>query len=349
MHKVSGLNAQWFSTVLGTLSLSLALYVLSFVFGIGLLFSLGKVVFIAAIALFWFVFIMWIYRYTSNPLNLKNDFSSPDAISFTALLGVIFYACAFFYIAYFSPGKTVVEIILYLYFIVYFFILLLNILLNYMVYSGKVRLEKVSYANIIPSIVMGAGIILTSVLITGGYFSGNTEILTTIYFTTLMGFGISVLQFIFYGVSAFVSFMESKKDDRYMPTTMLPLGAISMIVINILFLPLFNSLGIFYLPESDAALISVTLWGVEILYFMVGSSVLFSGLKKKRSLSVWAFVFPVGISIFSDYLIWYTIGYNFFAAVIVLFSLILVVYYIYALSVTIGNIRVRKRSKTLAR
>ena len=334
MHKLSGLQSQWFSLVLGTLSVSLALYVISLAFNLHFLFTLGKFVFIAVLVIFWIIFILWIYRYVSASSNFRSDFSKPESISFTALLGVLYYAGAFFYITYFAPGGTTVEIILYLYFIVYFFILGLNILLNYMVYNGKIKIENMNYALLIPSIVMGAGVILTSVLIPGTYFSGNKEVLTAIYATTLTGFAISVFQFLFYGSAIFVSFMTGKKESYAMPTTMLPLGAVSMIVINLILIPTFNSLKIFYFPESVAETLSMAMWGVEMLYFLVGSSVLFSGIGKRRSLSVWAFVFPVGISIFSDFLLWDSLGYYFFKIVIVAMSAIMLFYYVYALSVT---------------
>lgn len=346
MQKLSDLQPQWFSLVLGTLSISLALYVISLAYSIHFLFTLGKIVFIAVLALFWIIFILWIYRYVLSPSNFISDLSKPETISFTALLGVLFYAGAFFYITYFTPGQSTVEIILYLYFIVYFLILGLNILLNYMVYTGKVKIENLNYSLLIPSIVMGAGVILTSVLIPGSYFSGNQELLTAIYATTLMGFAISVFQFLFYGSAVFVSFMMGKKESHSMPTTMLPLGAVSMMVINLILIPTFNPLKIFYFPESVAETVSVALWGVEVLYFLVGSSILFSGIGKRRSLSIWAFVFPVGISIFSDFLLWYYLGYYFFKIVIVAISLIMLFYYIYALSVTLEMIFSRRFSAT---
>ena len=344
VRKLSGLQSQWFSLVLGTLSISLALYVISLAFNIHFLFTMGKYVFIAVLALFWIIFILWIYRYISDPSSFRSDLSKPESISFTALLGVLYYAGAFFYITYFAPGGTTIEIILYLYFIVYFFILSLNVLLNYMVFSGKIKIENINYALLIPSIVMGAGVILTSVLIPGTYFAGNTGLLTAIYGTTLFGFAISVFQFIFYGSAVFVSFMMGKKESYAMPTTMLPLGAVSMFVINLALIPTFNSLKIFYFPESVAETLSMALWGVEVLYFLVGSSVLFSGIRRRRSLSVWAFVFPVGISIFSDFLLWDSLGYYFFKIVIVAISAIMLFYYVYALSVTMMMIFTERAS-----
>ncbi|WP_393971345.1 hypothetical protein OXIME_001618 [Oxyplasma meridianum] len=336
MQKLSGLQPQWFSLVIGTLSISLVLYVLSLAFSIPFLFTLGKYVFIAVLVIFWIVFILWIYRYILSPPNLKNDLSQPETLSFTALLGVLFYAGAFFYITYFAPDSTTLVIILYLYFIVYCFIMAVNIVLNYMVYTGKVKIEDVNYVFIIPSIVMGASVILSSVLIPSPYFSGNKGILTDIYITTLLGFAVSVFQFIFYGSAVFVSFMMGRKKTYSMPTTMMPLGAVSMFVINLMLIPTFNSLKIFYFPKPFAETLSIALWGVEILYFFVGSAVLFSGIGKIRSLSVWAYVFPVGISVFSDFLLWDFLGYYVFKIVIVAISVIILLYYIYAMSVTMG-------------
>jgi len=344
VKKLSGIKPQWFSLVLGTLSISLALYVLSLAFSISFLFALGEYVFIAVLAIFWIIFVLWIYRYVSSPSYLRSDLSNPETVSFTALLGVLFYAGAFFYITYFAPGETQVEIILYIYFFMYIFIMALNVLLNYMVYSGKVRIENVNYAFLIPSIVMGGGIILTSVLIPSSYFSGDMALLTSIYTTTLLGFGIFVFQFIFYGTAAFFSFMMGRKDPASMPTTMLPLGAVSMIVINLMLIPTFNSLKIFYFPESFAETISLALWGVEIIYFLVGSAVLFSGIRKRVFLSAWAFVFPVGISIFSDFLLWDYLRYFFIKIFIFAISILLLIYYIYALSETMGMIFSRRSS-----
>jgi tellurite resistance protein TehA-like permease len=327
-----GLDSGWFPVVLGTLSISLAFFIIYLVFHNQLIFDAGKIIYFIVLAFFAFVFASWLYRYIRNKKLIMEDYNDITKLSFLAFLGVLYYAFAFFYTAYVGISSFVAYLFFYLFIFFYLFVILVNIVLNYNLYTNKYSFDKVTYAILVPSIVLSANIILSSVLLTppiADYYS--RDILQIIYIMTMVAFGISFFQFLFVGISAYISHISNRPNYlQTSPAAMIPVGASSMLIINIMFMPLFNYIGLFQVPADLAIDLSIMLWGFDLFLFLVSGAIAITHIKCRQSMTVWAYVFPVGVSTFSDYMLWLYTKLELFVYSILIFTGGLIILYIYA-------------------
>jgi tellurite resistance protein TehA-like permease len=339
-----GMDSSWFPVVLGTLSISLSFFIIYLVFHNQIIFNAGKIIYFIVLAFFTFVFGSWIYRYIKDKKLILEDYNDMTKLSFIAFLGVLYYAIAFFYITYIGVNSFVSYLFYYLFIFFYIFVLLVNIVLNYNLYTNKYDFNKVTYAILVPSIVMSANIILSSVMLTppiSHYYS--TGILKTVYLMVIVAFGISFFQFLFVGITAYISHINNRPNYlQTAPAAMIPVGASSMLIINVMFMPQFNHIGIFYFPLSAAIYISIMLWGFDLFLFLVSGAIAITHIKQKQSMTVWAYVFPVGISTFSDYMIYAYTKLEIFVYSIIIFTVGLIILYIYA---WINTYRINKVKK----
>ncbi|WP_337860034.1 hypothetical protein [Ferroplasma sp.] len=326
------MDSSWFPVVLGTLSISLAFFIIYLVFHNHLIFDIGKIIYFIVLIFFFFVFGSWLYRYAKNKSLIREDYNDMSKLSFITFLGVLYYAFAFFYTAYVGISSFVAYLFYYLFIFFYIFVLLVNIVLNYNLYTNKYDFNKVTYAILVPSIVMSANIILSSVMLTppiSSYYS--TSILDTVYFMVMVAFGISFFQFLFVGISAYISHISNRPNYlQTAPAAMIPVGASSMLIINIMFMSQFNYINIFYVPLHLAINISIMLWGFDLFLFLVSGAIALTHIKRRQSMVVWAYVFPVGISTFSDYMIYAYTKLEIFVYSIIIFTAGLIILYIYA-------------------
>ena len=327
-----GLDSGWFPVVLGTLSISLAFFIIYLVFHSKFLFVVGKIIYFIVLIFFAFVFVSWIFRYIKNKNLIMEDYKDITKFSFIAFLGVLYYAFAFFYTSYVGLNLFVAYLFYYLFLFFYTVVILINIVLNYNLYTNKYSFGRVTYAILVPSIVMSANIILSSVMLTppmSKYYS--LSILRTVYFMVMIAFGISFFQFLFVGISAYISHISDRPNYlQTAPTAMIPVGALSMLIINIMFMPQFNYIGIFYVPLNFSVNTSVMLWGFDLFLFLVSGAVAITHIRQRQSMAVWAYVFPTGISTFSDYMIYSVTKLEIFVYSIVAFTVGLIILYIYA-------------------
>ena len=124
---------------------------------------------------------------------------------------MLYYAFAFFYTSYVGLNLFVAYLFYYLFLFFYTVVILINIVLNYNLYTNKYSFGRVTYAILVPSIVMSANIILSSVMLTppmSKYYS--LSILRTVYFMVMIAFGISFFQFLFVGISAYISHISDR-------------------------------------------------------------------------------------------------------------------------------------------
>ncbi len=328
--RFKGLGPEWFPVVLGTLALSLATYILYLVFDYYILFIIGKIIFYIVVIFYLFVLFSWAYRYIKNPKLIKNDFNNITSLSFTAFLGVLYFALAFFYIAYIGFNEMVAQIFLYLYIFFYIFVFIINVTLNYNLYTNRYKFNSITYASLVPTVVLSANIILSSTLLIKPESSYYTSgILDLLYFMVMIALGISFFQFLFIGISAFISHINN---DNYniRPATMIPVGASSMLIINIAFLPLFNYIKLFHVPEYIAVDISMLFFGFDLFIFSVAAIIAVTHIKKRQEMTIWAYVFPLGISTFAYYMLYDLTKIYAFAYAIIIFTLALFTFYIYS-------------------
>ncbi len=114
-----------------------------------------------------------------------------------------------------------------------------------------------------------------------------------IYFLILMGLGIFFFLFIFIGALALAGHVSTKSHES-LPTTMLPVGIASLIVINLFALAGFGSVDHLMISTSSIEFASVLLWGYEVWNFAVVILLLLAH-PPKGTLSVWAYGFPLGL------------------------------------------------------
>ena len=118
---------------------------------------------------------------------------------------------------------------------------------------------------------------------------------------------------------------------------MLPVGAASVLAINVLVFPSYNYLHLFYFPPKSALTLAIMLWGFEIWNSLVALIIAVKHIKDKDkpSLTTWAYVFPLGISSFLDFMLYQETSLPVFEAIAVAFSLAIVLLYAYSLRNTI--------------
>jgi C4-dicarboxylate transporter/malic acid transport protein. len=138
--RYKGLDSTWFPVVLGTLSISLAFFMVYLVFNSGFFFELGKIIYFIVLILFAFVFASWIYRYVKNKQLIIEDYNDITKLSFLAFLGVLYFAFAFFYTAYVGLNSFVAYLFYYLFIFFYVFVLVINVVLNYNLYTNNIAL-----------------------------------------------------------------------------------------------------------------------------------------------------------------------------------------------------------------
>ena len=57
---------------------------------------------------------------------------------------------------------------------------------------------------------------------------------------------------------------------------------------------------IVYVILSKLYLFVYKLWGFDLFLFLVSGAIAITHIKKRQSMTVWAYVFPVGVSTFAD-------------------------------------------------
>jgi tellurite resistance protein TehA-like permease len=148
----------------------------------------------------------------------------------------------------------------------------------------------------------------------------------------LFSVGISFFQLIFIGSIALLSHIIYKESSAII---MIPVGAASVLAINVLAFPSYNYLHLFYFPSEFALTLAIMLWGFEIWNSLVALITAVKHIKGKPSLISWAYVFPLAISAFSDFMLYQETSLPVFEAVAVAFSLAIVLLYAYSLRNTI--------------
>ena len=330
--------SEWFPIVLGTMVLSLVSWIDSIVFNYNVFLGIGKIIYFIGIILFILIFSLWSYRYISNPRLIKEDFNKLNRLSFTSFLGVLIFVIGFFFTVYVSASSEVIHFLLYMYFIGYAIVLVVNILLGYKLFSQQIKPEELNYSILVPSIALSANIILSAPILPPSFPYIGKEETEIAYFMMLVAVGITFFQFIFIGTTAFLSHVNFKSAQST-PAIMIPVGASSIIAINILIFPSYNYLNLFYFPSNFALTIAIILWGFEIWNLTVALLLALRHVKEKMPLTVWAYVFPVGISDFSDFLLYGETKLPVFLWSVSVMSVAIVLLYIYATINTINIIK----------
>lgn len=323
------LGSEWFPVVIGTFALSLVSWMNSILFDLPILFDVGKVIYFIGLAVFVVILSGWVSRVITN---WREDVENLNRISFTAFLGVILFIAGFFFITYVGVNYEIAHALLVIYFLGYAIVLSVNVFLGYKLFTKGVKQEEISYALLVPSIAPSANVILSSPLLPPSLPFISADLAKVVYFIMLFSVGITFFQVVFIGSIAFLSHVVYKGSP---PAIMIPVGASSVIAINLLVFPRYDYLNLFYFPRDVALTLAVLLWGFEIWNSVVALMIAVKHVKDKPSLTTWAYVFPLAISSFSSFSLYRETLIPVFEATEVAFSLTIILLYAYSLRNTI--------------
>ncbi|BBG23278.1 hypothetical protein IC006_0562 [Sulfuracidifex tepidarius] len=324
-------TTEWFPIVLGTMVLSLTSWIDYTVFNVSVAYDIGKGIYFVALALLFVLLLLWLSGY-SDPKNLKEDLSSVQRISFTAFLAVLMFVSGFFYTVYISSSPTSITWLSYLFFLGFSLALVVNVITWVKIYLSEG--VTLGYGLLVPSIALSADVVLGAPILPP--FSYVLKDVTLIYAVMLFSLGITTLQFVFLGSASLMSHIQG---NRAFPTVMIPLGAASIIGINVLSFPAYNYLGFVDVPTKVAIGIGISLFGFEVWNLVLGFIIALRRVRDPPSLMSWAYVFPVGISMFSAFMLYQETGFPFFSWFIAALNLGVVGLYSFSVMNTVRLVR----------
>lgn len=325
--------------VIRNMSIAVSLFVIGQVFENSIINTASEFIFITVTVAYIVSLIVIIFSYLMKKNSITEELRKPSRLSLMAFGGITFYSAGFFYINFFGLSHLSAEFIPIVFIIVWLFVFFINLKNAILIYNGEFKISELNYLLIIPSIVLGAGIIVTSVLIPYKFLFSGFQIGFTLYILSILGFGISVIQFFLLSSFSLFSGVLNETGIKKAGTTMIPLGAASIIILNLLLIPSFNNLQILYFPYKLSIDLSIMFWGFEIFVMISALWLAVKTIKTNHDITVWASVFPVGISILSDYLLLLATNFILFKISIIVVSLILYVMYTYSLFHTINYLR----------
>lgn len=335
-------SSEWFPLVVGTFALSLISWMNSILFNNVLLFEIGKVIYFLAIFVFLSILILWVKGYIENRQSVQEDLKNLTRIAFSAFLGVILFIIGFFFTVYIGVNANTAYALLILYFIGYSEVFAVNVFTGYKLFTQTLRQEDLNYSIIVPSIALSANVILSAPLLPPSLPYISSFYTRVVYFIMLISVGITFFQFMFLGSIALLSHLTFK---GYPSVVMIPVGASSILAINILTFPSYNFLDFLYFPEKVSITLGIILFGFELWNLTVGLIIAISRRNLKPNLAVWAYVFPLAISSFSDFLLYQLTSITFFKYLELILSIVIVLFYIYSMRITFLIIKGRENTR----
>ena len=241
------------------------------------------------LATFVFIFLIWIVRGFVIKDSVFSGWNNLTRMSFTALIPIVGFVGNYQLIYYFGLSSATAELSLINYYTDYIIALSLGVLLGYRLYTKIINPGELNYAIVIPPLAIGTSVFLAGPLMA---FYGGAEA-QAMYFLVLMGLGMFFFLYIFIGSLALAGHVSNKAPNT-LPTTMLPVGISSLIIINLFSIASFGEIDQISLSIHTVEFISVILWGFEVWNFLVVLILIFTN-PVRATLSVWAYGFPLGL------------------------------------------------------
>ncbi len=282
-------GSEWFGISISTLALS-QVYILIFeLTGKYAFHEVAEVMMILGWSIFAVLFFLWAARAIKTGEKIMSHWDNLTRLSFLALIPIVGFVGNYQLIYFFHISAIAAEVSLANFYFEYFLALMLGVLLGYRLYTKEINPREMNYAIVIPPLAIGTSVFLAPELMS--YYGGVES--QYIFFFMVMGLGIFFFLYIFIGSLALSGHVATKIHD-VLPTTMLPVGIASLIVINLVTLSgsgMVNHIGI---GQTTVNFLSVMLWGFEVWNFLVVTIIIFTR-PSKGSLSVWAYGFPLGL------------------------------------------------------
>ena len=282
-------GSEWFGISISTLALS-QIYILIFeLTGRYAFHEVAEVMMILGWSIFAVLFFLWAARAIKTGEKIISHWDNLTRLSFLALIPIVGFVGNYQLIYFFHISAIAAEVSLANFYFEYFLALMLGVLLGYRLYTKEINPREMNYAIVIPPLAIGTSVFLAPELMS--YYGGMES--RYIFFFMVMGLGIFYFLYLFIGSLALSGHVATKIHD-VLPTTMLPVGIASLIVINLVTLSgsgMVNHIGI---GQTTVNFLSVMLWGFEVWNFLVVTIIIFTR-PSKGSLSVWAYGFPLGL------------------------------------------------------
>ncbi|OWP55237.1 MAG: C4-dicarboxylate ABC transporter [Cuniculiplasma sp. C_DKE] len=332
-------GSEWFGIAISTLALS-QIYILSYGETGNVWYNyLAEAFSITGIILFLVILVIWIIRGLAIRDKVFTHWNNLTRLSFVALIPIIGFVANYQLIYFFGLSEWSADLSVLNFYGEYLFALIIGVLLGYRLYTKEINPREMNYAIVIPPLAIGTSVFLATPLMK--YFGGFEA--QSMYFLVLMGLGIFFFLYIFIGSLALSGHVTTKVHDT-LPTTMLPVGIASLIIINIFTISGFKVIGNISLSASTVELVSILLWGFEVWNFLV---VLLLILTKpsRGTLSVWAYGFPLGLFATSTMKIFDFTSYSALLWAFIGISAALNILWVYAWINTVSFIRSKLREE----
>ena len=282
-------GSEWFGIAISTLALA-QVYILIFgQFHNILLRYVAEAFTLIGLAIFVIIISIWTLRSFVVRDGVFSHWNNLTRMSFIALIPIIGFVGNYQLIYFFGLSHATAELSLINYYGNYILALTLGVLLGYRLYTKIINPGELNYAIVIPPLAIGTSVFLAGPLMA---FNGGIEA-QTMYFLVLMGLGVFFFLYIFIGSLALAGHV-SNKVSNIIPTTMLPVGISSLIIINLFSIAGFGSVDQISLSIHTVEFLSVILWGFEVWNFLVVLILIFTN-PSRATLSVWAYGFPLGL------------------------------------------------------
>lgn len=282
-------GSEWFGTSISTLALA-QIYILAFGESGNIVFRYTAESFsLFGVSLFIVILGIWVYRGFALKDHIFSHWNNLTRLSFTALIPIIGFVGNYQLIYFFGLSGLTAEFSSVNFYADYVLALGLGVILGFRLYTKEINPREMNYAIVIPPLAIGTSVFLAGPLM--GFYGGVQA--QTMYFLVLIGLGIFFFLFIFIGALALAGHVNNKVHET-LPTTMLPVGIASLIIINLFSLAGFGKIDQLFIGVSSVEWLSVMLWGFEVWNFLVVMVLIFTH-PARGTLGVWAYGFPLGL------------------------------------------------------
>ena len=282
-------GSEWFGIPISTLALA-QVYLLIYGREHDIVYRyIGEGLTFTGLLIFAIIFVMWVVSSLSSCGKKHAHWENLTRLSFIALIPIVGFVGNAQLSSIFGINSTSAGISLFDFYVFYGLSLVLGVLLGYRLYTKEIAPREINYAIVIPPLAIGTNVFLVPYVMS---YCGGIES-QAISFLVIMGLGIFFFLYIFIGSLALSAHVSTKMHES-LPTTMLPVGIASLIVLNLFTISSFDSPGTLSLSIHTVSLLSIMLWGFEVWNFLVVLIIIFARPSRGNP-GVWAYGFPLGL------------------------------------------------------
>ena len=247
-------GSEWFGIPISTLALA-QVYLLIFGREHDIVYRyIGEGLTFTGLLIFAIIFVMWVVSSLSSRGKKHAHWENLTRLSFIALIPIVGFVGNAQLSSIFGINSTSAGISLFDFYVFYGLSLVLGVLLGYRLYTKEIAPREINYAIVIPPLAIGTNVFLVPYVMS---YCGGIES-QAISFLVIMGLGIFFFLYIFIGSLALSAHVSTKMHES-LPTTMLPVGIASLIVLNLFTISSFDSPGTLSLSIHTVSLLSIML------------------------------------------------------------------------------------------